>query len=548
MLLLATSSVCAKSGYRIKYVSSNRGTVTSYATLTVADDKTVYEEDSMPQNPRMTLRMTEQKCYSDFKTLKRVSTAVLPTGERISTELGFTLDDGLVLTNKKGKVLGYDCKIFSTMMSSNHYDVWVTTDLRVKGTPQMGIGVPNGLVLKVVKNGNIVEEAESITREKDMKDFWLADWGSMLSRHDYFYALKQSVVVTVPIFDKVRLSYNDAVLPEGELMPDKVYECGGGTVVLKKVKLPDLSKGYGIFAEVTQYSEGDAYDRTGSIFVIPTGKEQSFIDAIRNLNSTPKFSSGGVDYHGLVSTPTYDVPAEMMRFFTGFGVHYYNDSMRIPGQQWADSVFYKAQVTPLQSLLHGEVWIGAYIGNWDSRGHCLSLRLKYFPDDLRHVLYDYDNAMPLFNTVNYLEQAEQPYPEFQQNDSLKVKFTLDAPAKNAKLMYITTGHGGWGGGDEFNQKPNTIYLDGQKVISFIPWRDDCGTYRNNNPQSGVYETGCSSSDMSRSNWCPGTVTNPNFIPLGSLSAGEHTIEVNIPQGAPVAGSKSYWCVSGTLLY
>lgn len=80
-------------------------------------------------------------------------------------------------------------------------------------------------------------------------------------------------------------------------------------------------------------------------------------------------------------------------------------------------------------------------------------------------------------------------------------------------------------GDEFNQKPNTLYLDGEKVISFVPWRDDCGTYRNWNPCSGNFSNGLSSSDLSRSNWCPGTVTNPEYIYLGDLEAGEHSITV-----------------------
>ena len=31
-------------------------------------------------------------------------------------------------------------------------------------------------------------------------------------------------------------------------------------------------------------------------------------------------------------------------------------------------------------------------------------------------------------------------------------------AKNVRLFYLTTGHGGWGNGDEFNQYPNTFYL------------------------------------------------------------------------------------------
>ena len=167
----------------------------------------------------------------------------------------------------------------------------------------------------------------------------------------------------------------------------------------------------------------------------------------------------------------------------------------------------KSEVTPLIERLSGEAWIGAYIGNWDAKGHRLSLKLKYYPDE-EHRVY---KSIPLFNTVNYMEQAGQPYPIFMLNDSLKATFTLKEPVKNAKLYYVTTGHGGWGNGDEFNQKPNTIYLDGEKVITFIPWRDDCGTYRNWNPCSGNFSNGLSSSDLSRSNWCPGTVTNPEYI-------------------------------------
>ncbi len=157
-------------------------------------------------------------------------------------------------------------------------------------------------------------------------------------------------------------------------------------------------------------------------------------------------------------------------------------------------------------------------------------------------------AMPLFNTVNYLEQAGQPYPIFMLNDSLQTEFTLDHPVENAMLCYTTTGHGGWGGGDEFNKKTNTIILDGREVITFIPWRDDCGTYRNNNPCSGNFANGLSSSDLSRSNWCPGTVTNPEYIYLGNLAAGKHKLTVKIPQGKPAGSSNSYWCISGTLLY
>ncbi|MCS2699550.1 hypothetical protein NXW27_27075 [Phocaeicola dorei] len=55
------------------------------------------------------------------------------------------------------------------------------------------------------------------------------------------------------------------------------YSAGGGTILLKKVKLPDYVKNRTVFAEVVQYSDGDAYDRIGSVFLIPESKRLSFL-------------------------------------------------------------------------------------------------------------------------------------------------------------------------------------------------------------------------------------------------------------------------------
>ena len=129
-------------------------------------------------------------------------------------------------------------------------------------------------------------------------------------------------------------------------------------------------------------------------------------------------AADSVTYHGPVSTPGYEVPLELMRFFTGFGVRAYNHN-QVPGQEWVDSVLYKSEITNLASHLSGEQWVGAYIGNRDGNGHKLSLNLKYYPGGERKQF----TAVPLFNTVNYLEQAGQPYPIFMLNDSLTVEFT-----------------------------------------------------------------------------------------------------------------------------
>ena len=102
-------------------------------------------------------------------------------------------------------------------------------------------------------------------------------------------------------------------------------------------------------------------------------------------------------------------------------------------------------------------------------------------------------------------------------------FTLPRDARNVELKYIVTGHGGHSGGDEFVQKQNIVSVDGKEALNFIPWRDDCASFRRFNPATGVWlvkrlasyidgegyamkevEEPLGSSDLSRSNWCPGS--------------------------------------------
>lgn len=77
---------------------------------------------------------------------------------------------------------------------------------------------------------------------------------------------------------------------------------------------------------------------------------------------------------------------------------------------------------------------------------------------------------------------------------------------------------------------------------------DCATFRDQNPVSGNFWNGVSSSDYSRSGWCPGTATNPVYFDLNDLKPGTHTLRVAIPQGKDEGGSFSHWMVSGVVLY
>lgn len=485
--------------------------------------------------------------YIDYKSLKYYSTATFSDGESMATVESFVLDSALKVEPSDSVICGYKCQVATAIIKSNTIKYWFTTEAGALGTPQPAGDLPRGLVLMVSRNGRIGLKAQSISKVEVPDSPLIPSFGSLVDAPMFTWRINNVGVINVPVFDNETIGMAKRTAPRSidSLESGVTYRTSGGTVILKKVKLPSSSEGWNIFAQVVQKAQKDAYDRIGSVFVIPEGKERSFLNAlIDSLGSVPSFEShNGKRYPGIVSTASYDAPAELVRFATPFGVGGYN-SYKVPGQVWVDSVIYHQDVTHLAPLLEGEVWVGAYIGNWTEDGHKLSLTLKYHPGGRRQ---GEQVVLPVFNSLNIMEQGGQDYPSFMGSDSLRVTIDVPENIKGAQLVYLTTGHGGWGGGDEFNQKENTIYLDGQKIFSFIPWREDCASYRMRNPASGNFSNGLSSSDLSRSNWCPGVITNPVYIPLGDLTKGRHSLAVTIPQGEPDGSSFSYWCLSGAIV-
>ena len=194
------------------------------------------------------------------------------------------------------------------------------------------------------------------------------------------------------------------------------------------------------------------------------------------------------------------------------------------------------------------MWVGVWIGNYDGGGHHVTVDLNSYPND-EH--WDDSKRGPqvisLFNTTNVLEMAGQNYGQLFNTDSIRVSFFVPEHHNGLRLRLISTGHGGWDGGDEFNPKTNFILIDGELAFTHTPWRGDCARYREWNPVSGNFWNGVSSCDLSRSGWCPGTATQPVYFDLSYLTPGHHTLTLAIPQGAPLEGSISHWCVSGALL-
>jgi len=499
----------------------------------------------IPEVPRQT-------SYLDYTSSKIYRRAEFMNGDTYFTQSDFRALDGYKQEGDPVKILGYSCQKYVGSSFSNKIELWVTTDTGLQGTPMLTFPFPGALVLKYVRNGNSGWEATDIEyfKKKNNPELMPEDLGTETDDVDFSRRLSNAFVKEVPVFQEQQINWGDQIENPTGLCTDSLYRFAGGTIVVKRVKLPLVPDGTSVFADVTEQSNGDAYDRTGSVFVIPVDKQRNFLDGLRfGKDSLPQYiSTEGKAYQGILETGNYDPLIELMRFFTPFGVHHFNEKRDV-GIAWADSVTYKEEVTDLLPVLQGECWIGVFIGNYDGGGHKVSLNLKYYlnAQELSEEPAKKYWVQPVFNTTNVMEMAGQEYGTLFKTDTLAVDFVVPDGVKNVTFRYITTGHGGWDGGDEFVPKKNELFIDGAPFFSFTPWRVDCGTYRASNPASGNFWNGLSSSDYSRSGWCPGTVSHPYFTPVENLKPGKHRIQVYIPLGEPEGNMFSAWNISGVFV-
>ena len=524
--------------YQISF--NNKPDSTSTTVMEISDNVARINSTSTRQEKDDVVQNT----YLDYINNKEIKVAQLSGGETFYTTRNFVINDGLTPQPETEKIAGYDCKKVTASINSNRLEIWYTTQLGVMGSMQPGTAIPEGVVLKIVRNGQREEKAVKVELLKEVTPLLPTLSGSQLTSPAYNYKIQQSKVISVDVFDRQSIYFRDIAKP-ADLNTTEVLQFANGSIVLKKVKLPADNSDYSIFAELSQHSEGDAYDRTGSVFIVPTDRKQSFLDGLmKGKEALPQYTDKHGDrYEGMTVTNEYLPPLELMRFYTSFGVKGFNH-IQVANYNWPDSVVFKQEVTDYAKALKGEVWVGAWIGNYAENGHNVSLKIKYYPNEKKEPKEVY----PLFTTVNIMEMAGQAYPEGMfRNDSLTVTFKTDTDLKNAYIRYISTGHGGWGGGDEFNPKLNELFLDNNRIIAYTPWREDCASYRELNPASGNFSNGLSSSDLSRSGWCPGIVSYPVFVHIGDIKAGEHQLKIAIPVGDPEGSSHSYWCISGALV-
>ena len=492
----------------------------------------------------------ESKTYVDYQQDSVFTLLAYPEEQYYSS---YPFSDNEVVFSEEGneKLLGYKCKKYKTSINSNTIEMWMTESLGFEATPMPGLGRLKGVMVRCMRNGSYVTDLKSVVKKKDALDNMIpVTKGKRLSSKALGQLRKDKLVMRIPVFENNQINFADYEPFEGDIPFDTTIHFSHGTIIVKRMNLPELPEHYQLFAEIHQRSNGDAYDRTASVFVIPTEKAKSFKDGLQRLEALPTLvGKDGQEYQGVKAKKDYLPPVELVRFFTSFGAGHFNDKVQIDGLEWTEKNYYKQEVSELRDRLRGDVLIGAFIGNYDRGGHKISLDLLAYPND-----YEWSDeplklhSLPLFNTCNVLEMSGQNYGRLFATDTLEVEFEIPEDAENVRLRYISTGHGGWDNGDEFNPKENAIFIDGEKRFTHTPWRCDCATFRDQNPVSGNFWNGVSSSDLSRSGWCPGTATNPVYFDLNDIKPGKHTLRVAIPQGKDEGTSFSHWMVSGVILF
>jgi len=340
-----------------------------------------------------------------------------------------------------------------------------------------------------------------------------------------------------------------------------------GRVVYKKVTMPVFPNGTDVKIKLTVRSNGDRWDKSGSCFVVSNPEKLSILSITEKDGKFPEDSYVDGKYAGFVKGENYNPVVELMRFMTPFGVGHFSDNkvkyrrpVYIPN--WEKQVVWENDITDLESLVTGTFYVGVWIDSWTAEGYDFDLELTYSNREQNKV-----SVLPIVNTVPYV--GGQGIPDNFAHNALVKAISFEKDIKNVKLHYITTGHGGHSGGDEFIKIKNSVFVDNQLVLDTIPWRDDCASFRRFNPTSGVWlkkdsasyidskthsykvkeiEERIASSDLSRSNWCPGSFVKPMVVDLGNIKAGPHSIKIQIP-ATPVDGDKlNHWLVSAYITY
>ena len=353
---------------------------------------------------------------------------------------------------------------------------------------------------------------------------------------------------TIDVFKNAPIVFNSLTVPNGYNEPDKngVIRLVNGRLILKKLEIPKYERNVNVKLKVRLVSNGDPYDRSGSIFILHDSKDGVTPIQIAKNAKYPKMEGELEKYPGIIKLEDYEPCVEAMRFMTPFGVGCFSNQPTPAGiDAWERDVKWECDISHLYSLLEDDAYLGCWIDTWVKGGFLIDVKLEITESKENKPIEKY-KVLPLINTIPYIGQN---YPDVfaYYNEGIKVKAGIKA--KEAKLYYTTTGHGGYDGGDEFTKRENVISLNNKEIHKFTPWIESCKSYRKWNPTSGDVGGGLSSSDLNRSNWCPGSIVSPIVIPLEETNIEDGTFSFAIPEAQKAMENMlNFWLVSSYVVY
>lgn len=257
-----------------------------------------------------------EQSYIDFKNQEYLSLAQLDLKSRIKT-VATNRYTNFQLNRETKKIAGYTCKKATIEINSNKYTLWYTDVIKAKGSP-LFLGSNLGLVLEIDRNGTYKITAKKITQNLsiDINPYLKLEGSEMVDQKLYKKKVWESRFKTIPLFENDLVNYSDTLINKPNLQ-----RFAKGTLLVTKVKFPKINNTDQVFVNLTEQSNGDAYDRAGSLFLIPYYHEISLMDALeRGLDILPVYQNkeSSNKYQGVVATNNYTPPIELMRFFTPF--------------------------------------------------------------------------------------------------------------------------------------------------------------------------------------------------------------------------------------
>nr|MCR5014175.1 DUF4412 domain-containing protein [Bacteroidales bacterium] len=185
----------------------------------------------------------------------------------------YPLTNSDVVFSEEGteKILGYPCKKYKTSINSNTIEVWMTEKLGFDANPMPGLGRLKGVMVRCMRNGAQVTDLIKVNKKKTKpSDIIPTDKGQRMNSRELSQLRKDKLVIRIPVFDDEQIHFADYEPYTRDLPFDTTIHFSHGTIIVKRLQLPKLPEHYQLFAELHQRSNGDAYDRTASVFVIPT--------------------------------------------------------------------------------------------------------------------------------------------------------------------------------------------------------------------------------------------------------------------------------------